>query len=206
MILSKAKLKDLNGLNLNLKYVTGKGKDIPTLHLPQEVKEKDLIPSDLLCQYLEVLEDVWCFNKEATCRTKIDAILANAIYAHRNKLHAFGEVDNSWKGSEVEYSGTVDYMIGSGLYEDSTASDIDSFILAVDAKLDWPIDALAQVLAEAGCLLRNRLAVGKKTPVFAILTNSKFFKFFAIDIDGTVYSSGPEIVLQGEYRGNQAKH
>jgi hypothetical protein len=54
--------------------------------------------------------------------------------------------------------------------------------------------AIPQVLAEAGCLLKKRLAAG---PVFAVLTNRTDFRFFAI---GVVYASkrylleiGPDI-------------
>ena len=55
--------------------------------------------------------------------------------------------------------------------------------------------ALPQVLAEAGCLLKKRMEAGKNTPVFAVLTNSRFFQFFAIDTDGVVYCSGMPICL-----------
>ena len=48
------------------------------------------------------------------------------------------------------------------------------------------------------------MSPGKNTPVFAVLTNGLFFRFFAIDTDGTVYSSGlPPIGLgygpEGDY-------
>jgi hypothetical protein len=54
-----------------------------------------------------------------------------------------------------------------------------------------------QVLAEAGCLLKKRLAAGKKTPVFAVLTNGTDFRFFAIDTDGVVYASEKETLKLG---------
>ena len=66
----------------------------------------------------------------------------------------------------------------------------DSFLLVVEAKYEWPAKSVAQTLVEAGCLLKKRLAAGKNTPVFAVLTNGLLFRFFAIDTDGTVYSSG----------------
>ncbi|KAJ3259331.1 hypothetical protein HK103_002529 [Boothiomyces macroporosus] len=201
--LSKATFKDCerdDGLHLNLQYVTEEYEDITTLHLPMEIQErKDLVPTKLLCDYLEMLESVWVFNHEFMCRSKIDAIFACALRSHANgqksKLRAFGEVNNSCETAGVSYRGFVDYMIGSGQFKDSPASKIDSFIIAVEAKREWPDQAVAQVITEAGCLLKNRLKAGKKTPVFAILTNSRFFKFYAIDIKGVVYSSGSEIKL-----------
>ena len=72
---------------------------------------------------------------------------------------------------------------------------MDSFLLVVEAKKEWPDSAIPQVLAEAGCLLKKRLAVGKSTPVFAALTNGRLFRFFAIDTDCVVYASG-EILLK----------
>ena len=72
---------------------------------------------------------------------------------------------------------------------------MDSFLLVVEAKKEWPDSAIPQVLAEAGCLLKKRLAAGKNTPVFAVLTNGRLFRFFAIDTDCVVYASG-EILLK----------
>ena len=73
---------------------------------------------------------------------------------------------------------------------------MDSFLLVVEAKKEWPDSAIPQVLAEAGSLLKKRLAAGKNTPVFAVLTNGLFFRFFAIDTDCVVYSSKRQIVLE----------
>jgi hypothetical protein len=93
-------------------------------------------------------------------------------------------------------------MFGSS--KTKSVDAMDSFLLVVEAKKEWPDSAIPQVLAEAGCLLKKRLSAGKNTPVFAVLTNGLFFRFFAIDIDGTVYSSGQTpIVLaygpEGDY-------
>lgn len=104
-------------------------------------------------------------------------------------------------------------MIGSSVSRD-TADNMDSFLLVVEAKKEWPDSyvlfsipylklllifsfrsALPQVLAEAGCLLNKRLAAGKQTPVFAVLTNAQLFQFFAIDTDSIVYCSGAPMVL-----------
>jgi hypothetical protein len=60
----------------------------------------------------------------------------------------------------------------------------------VEAKKEWPDESVAKVLCETGCLLKRRLAAGKNTPVFAVLTNGSLFRFFAIDTDNVVYSSG----------------
>jgi hypothetical protein len=93
-------------------------------------------------------------------------------------------------------------MFGSS--KTKSVDTMDSFLLVVEAKKEWPDSAIPQVLCEAGCLLKKRLAAGKNTPVFAVLTNGLLFRFFAIDTDGTVYSSGlPPIGLgygpEGDY-------
>ena len=75
---------------------------------------------------------------------------------------------------------------------------MDSFLLVVQAKKEWPDSAIPQVLAEAGCLLKKRLAAGKNTPVFAALTNGTDFKFFAIDTNSVVYDSGKKVLEPGE--------
>ena len=196
--LGTASFKDCaleDGLNLDLRFVTGHNAHIPTLRLPKDIQDLEIELPDTLCNHLEILEEVWSFNHKAMCRSKIDAILANALYTFGYKMHAFGEVTNAWNGPGVYYNGRVDYMIGSGQPEDHSIQDIDSFIIVVEAQLDWPAEAVSQTLAEVGCVLRNRLQAGKNTPVFAILTNSKFFRFFAIDVDGVAYSSGVEMIL-----------
>ncbi|KAJ3334440.1 hypothetical protein HDU91_002732, partial [Kappamyces sp. JEL0680] len=77
-----------------------------------------------------------------------------------------------------------------GFSKTKSVKTMDSFLLVVEAKKEWPDSAMAQVLVEAGCLLKKRLASGNKTPVFAVLTNGQLFRFFCIDVDGVVYSSG----------------
>ncbi|TPX46155.1 hypothetical protein SeLEV6574_g03368 [Synchytrium endobioticum] len=124
----------------------------------------------------------------------IDAINIECLYESETDLTGFCEVNNSWSGTGFGYTGAVDYMIGSSGSRD-TADNLDSFFLVVQAKTEWPKSALPQVLAEAGCLLNKRLAAGKHTPVFAVLTNAQFFRFFAIDTDSIVYCSGAPMVL-----------
>ena len=71
------------------------------------------------------------------------------------------------------------------------------WLLVMEERYEWPAKSVAQTLAEAGCLLKKRLAVGKKTPVFAVLTNGTDFRFFAIDTDGVVYASDKEVLKVG---------
>jgi hypothetical protein len=47
-------------------------------------------------------------------------------------------------------------------------------------------------------LLKRRLAAGKKTPVYVVLTNGFEYRFFAIDTDCVVYSSGKKILEFGK--------
>ena len=86
-------------------------------------------------------------------------------------------------------------MFGSS--KTKSVDTMDSFLLVVEAKKEWPDSAIPQVLCEAGCLLKRRLAAGKDTPVFAVLTKGLFFRFFAIDTNGVVYSSEAELLKIG---------
>ena len=136
-------------------------------------------------------------DNEKSCRIIIDAILTEVLLNEANeKLLGFCEVTNDWEGSGFEYTGDVDYMLGTS--KNRSVEAMDSFLLVVEAKKEWPDKAVAQVLCEAGCLLKKRLAKGKNTPVFAVLTNGIFFRFFAIDVDSVVYSSEIIMLMVGE--------
>ena len=132
---------------------------------------------------------MWVLDNEKACRIVIDAILTEVLLNESNEqLLGFCEVKNDWEGTGFGYTGDVDYMFGTS--KTKSVDTMDSFLLVVEAKYEWPAKSVAQTLAEAGCLLKKRLAAGKNTPVFAVLTNGLLFRFFAIDIDGVVYSSG----------------
>ena len=184
---SKATLNDCvrpDGLALNIEYVTLKA---PTLHIPDNIPAVAATP--WLCETLDKVDKAWALDNEKACRIVIDAILTEVLMSEANdKLVGFCEVKNDWGGKEFGYTGDVDYMLGSSRIK--SVDTMDSFLLVVEAKKEWPDSAIPQVLAEAGCLLKKRLAAGKNTPVFAVLTNGLLFRFFAIDIDGVVYSSG----------------
>ena len=159
----------------------------PTLHIPHEIIIP--VPSDFLCEHLLTVQKLFVLNNEKACRMLIDAILIEVLKSEFNdSLYGFCEVKNDWEGTGFGYTGDVDYMFGSS--RTKSVDTMDSFLLVVEAKYEWPAKSVAQTLAEAGCLLKKRLAAGKNTPVFAVLTNGLLFRFFAIDIDGVVYSSG----------------
>ena len=127
----------------------------------------------------------------------IDAILIEVLKSEFNdSLYGFCEVKNDWEGTGFGYTGDVDYMLGSSRIK--SVDSMDSFLLVVEAKYEWPAKSVAQTLAEAGCLLKKRLAAGKNTPVFAALTNGTDFRFFAIDTDGVVYASDKEVLKLGK--------
>jgi len=184
---SKATLNDCvrpDGLALNIDYASVKA---PTIHIPVDFPAP--AASAHLCETLARIEKVWVLDNEKACRIVIDAILTEVLLNESNEeLLGFCEVKNDWEGAGFGYTGDVDYMFGSS--KTKSVDTMDSFLLVVEAKKEWPDSAIPQVLAEAGCLLKKRLAAGKKTPVFAVLTNGLLFRFFAIDIDGVVYSSG----------------
>jgi hypothetical protein len=158
----------------------------PSLRIPDHFHSPT--PSDRLCEYLDILSAVWTTDNEKSRRIVIDALLTEVIWTEGNrKLTGYCEVNNDWEAEGVKYNGTADYMIGTK--KGPKSSSPDNYLLIVEAKKDWPESAVAQILAEAGCLLKRRMAAGKKTPVFAVLSNGVFFRFFAIDTLGTVCSS-----------------
>ena len=198
---SSATLNDCirpDGLALNIDYASVKA---PTIHIPVDFPAPTA--SAHLCETLARIEKVWVLDNEKACRIVIDAFLTEVLLNESNEqLLGFCEVKNDWEGTGFGYTGDVDYMFGSS--KTKSVDTMDSFLLVVEAKKEWPDSAIPQVLCEAGCLLKKRLAAGKNTPVFAVLTNGLLFRFFAIDTDGTVYSSGlPPIGLgygpEGDY-------
>ncbi|OAJ40753.1 hypothetical protein BDEG_24453 [Batrachochytrium dendrobatidis JEL423] len=192
---SKATCNDCvrsDGLALNIDYATI---DVPSLHIPTSFPTP--VASDFLCENLSRIKTVWVLDNEKACRIVIDAILTEVLLAEANdNLMGFCEVKNDWEGTGFGYTGDVDYMFGSS--DTKSVDTMDSFLLVVEAKKEWPDSAIPQVLCEAGCLLKKRLAAGKETPVFAVLTNGLLFRFFAIDIDGIVYASEIETLKLGK--------
>ena len=184
---SKVTLNDCvrpDGLALNIDHVFI---DAPSLHIPTSFPTP--VASDFLCENLSRIKTVWVLDNEKACRIVIDAILTEVLLNESNEqLLGFCEVQHDWEGTGFGYTGDVDYMFGTS--KPKSVDTMDSFLLVVEAKKEWPDSAIPQVLCEAGCLLKKRLAAGKNTPVFAALTNGLLFRFFAIDIDGVVYSSG----------------
>jgi hypothetical protein len=195
---SSATLNDCvrpDGLGLDLRFIEPIAVPAPTLHIPQEIIIP--VPSDFLCEHLLTVQKLFVLNNEKACRMLIDAILLEVLKSEFNdSLSGFCEVKNDWEGTGFGYTGDVDYMFGSS--KTKSVDTMDSFLLVVEAKKEWPDSAIPQVLAEAGCLLKKRLAAGKNTPVFAVLTNGLLFRFFAIDTDGVVYASKTRLLEIGE--------
>ena len=206
---SRATLNDCErseGLALDLKFIEPIAVPVPTLHIPDEIVRP--VPSDFLCEHLLCIQKFFALNNEKSCRLLIDAILIEVLKSESNdKLFGFCKVRNDWEGTGFRYTGDVDYMLGSS--KTKSVDTLDSFLMVVEAKKEWPDSAVPQVLAEAGCLLKKRLAAGKNTPVFAVLTNGSLFRFFAIDTDSVVHSSGlPPIGLglglDGTYKSSSS--
>jgi hypothetical protein len=87
-------------------------------------------------------------------------------------------------------------MLGSSNVRDEVS--LASSLVVVQATMEWPDSSVSQDLCQAGCLLKRRLAVGKITYVFAVLSNGQLFRFFAIDTDGVVYASGFRLLELGD--------
>jgi hypothetical protein len=167
---SSATLSDCvrpDGLALNINWISVKA---PTIHIPVDFAAP--AASTHLCESLARIDEVWVLDNEKSCRIVIDAILTEVLLNESNEqLLGFCEVKNDWEGTGFGYTGDVDYMFGSSTTK--SVDTMDSLLLVVQAKKEWPDSAIPQILCEAGCLLKKRLAAGKNTPVFAVLTNGR---------------------------------
>ena len=129
----------------------------------------------------------------------IKAFMREAAEQVNTDLELLPEFPLSWKQNGLRFNGFIDLVM--------TNDDKSSILLVVEAKNGWQANlGVFQLLAEAGCLLRSREKIGKKTPVFAILSDGCHFKFFAIDErDGAVYSFpfiAAELPLISDYKSN----
>ncbi|KAJ3042445.1 hypothetical protein HDV00_007215, partial [Rhizophlyctis rosea] len=112
-------------------------------------------------------------------------------------LRVFTEVELKWEGTKMAVGGTVDYLLGH-VEGDQIEEDMkDSYLIAVEAKKEWPENAFIQALAEGGALLRRRQVqttkAAKEGGVFIVLTNATLWNFYYIDQNGVVYCSGDPI-------------
>lgn len=180
------------GLKLDLRNIY---EDDAKLRIPDSIPTP--VASDFLCEHLRRIKKAWWLTNKKACRMLIDAVLTEVLLSESNdKLKGYCEVKGNWEGTELSYTGDVDYMFGSSQLP--VAKVTDTFVLVVEAKKEWHDSAVPQILCEAGCLLKKRLAAGKNTPVFAVLTNGTDFRFFAIDTDGVVYASTKKMLEIGE--------
>ena len=166
------------GIEIDLRYISSRK---VSLRLPSYIEP--LIPSDLLCSMLSTARISVDINNESSRKCILLPILYEALMKTKNILHIIEEKNHEWHGSDMWYKGSLDYCLVN--------ENNDSCLLVVEAKRH--MTGLHQVLCQAGCLLRERLASGKVTPVFAVLTNGQIFRFLSIDTDGTAYSSGERV-------------
>jgi hypothetical protein len=149
---SKASMIDCirsDGLGLNVNYALS---DAPSLRIPLEFVSPT--PSKWLCETLVNIKPVWVLYNEKACRIIIDAIITEILlHEANNNLLGFCEVKNDWQGDGFAYTGDVDYMLGTSQIR--SVETMDSFLLVVEAKKEWPDSALPQILCEAGCLRKN---------------------------------------------------
>ena len=139
---SKASLNDCmrpDGLALDLRFSEIIG---PSLHIPQEIIFP--VPSDFLCEHLLTVQNLFVLNNEKSCRMLIDAILIEVLKSEFNdSMYGVCEVKNDWEGTGFGYTGDVDYMIGSSITK--SVDTMDSFLIIVEAKKEWPDSGIPQV-------------------------------------------------------------
>ncbi len=176
-----------DGLNLTPSYIRGVNTNVDTLRIPDNFPA--ITADDSLCEALLTARAVWRMNSELDCRILTNLILTDVLRSVKGRLSGCCNVSNDYEADGVAYSGDVDYLIGSWERTD-TSRILDANVLVVRAESDWPDPPIAHVICHAGCLLKRRLALGKKTPVYAVMaTGSGLFEFILLDVDGTVYNS-----------------
>lgn len=138
------------------------------------------------------------FKTEASRSLVVAEFLKNALIQTNNEhLQVVPQSRHNCECGGIEFAGVADYAISN---DDSSSQLI---VVAVKARLD-EISAQLQLLAQAGSLLRQRGVHHRASPVFAVLANGQFFRFYAIDDrDSTVYSSRAILL---DYRANPDFH
>ena len=154
-----------------------------SLHIPADFPRVE--PTEFLLDTLKRIRRRFVIKNERSTSYTVSAIIAEAIELSHSDLKILTEepleAEFHFTTGNVILSGKADYMI--------VDDNQDSRLVVVESGRDWPEKVVFQTLAEAACLMRKRFAENKFTPVFAILTNSEFYRFFALDIDNTVYAS-----------------
>lgn len=140
---------------------------------------------------------MWVLDGKKACGIVIQAIPPKALCSDGSeRLMGYCGVKNDWEGPRFGFSGEVSIIFG--MSPSRSVEKLDSCLMLDVAEESWPDTAVPRVLAKGGCLLQNRLAGGKHTPVFAALTNGFMFRFFSIDVDCVVNSSGIYLLQVGD--------
>lgn len=170
-----------DGLGLDLRNAY---RDRNTIRFPDRLP--GIEASDDLMRTLTDICTYFVLDNDSSKRSLIDNILIESLRNCDNpRLTWFHNVENKWEGAGIRYTGEADYMLGTSRQRHRCKTD--SFLVVSQAKSFWGQEHYAQMVCEMGCLLRRRLAVGKETPVFGILTDASHFKFFAVDTNNVVY-------------------
>ena len=168
----------VNILRLNLEPLS---RLEPSLILPDSVVVDAL--SEFLQKNLRHHISDWDLSSEVSRKYLISDFLHEATYRCKSSLKIKPELPLNYEHDGLCFNGYMDLAIsGDGL---------QSHLLVVEAKRDWALgEGLNQLLCEAGCLLRSREKLDKKTPILAVLSDALHFQFFAVDErNGTVYRS-----------------
>ena len=159
------------GLNLDIRNVIW---DQVTLDIPANYPL--IQPSEELMQRMATVRYLDEADEFLEARhVSIEAIF-HELCSRSNGLRLQKNVPLYWKAPKLNYSGTIDYLI----------SGEKSVLLVFDGLFNIGLDNSLTIVAEAGCLLQQRLAIGQTEPVFAAVTNGCDFKFFKVDKTGLV--------------------
>ncbi|WP_416668413.1 hypothetical protein [Egbenema bharatensis] len=150
------------------------------LHLtkltPWTIEIEAVAPSNFFKQRLEKLQRFDLRASEESKKLLIDAILEEGIEGF-NHLKI-------WKGANLEtdtVGGYVDYLV---------AEDRDylytPFLCIMEAKKDDFEQGLAQCLVEMAACQWSNQQIGRAIDIFGIVTNGEGWKFYRLDLAGTV--------------------
>lgn len=156
-----------------------------SLHLPDEMEA--IAPSESFLTKLEKIHKYWIIDNRMSRRTLIDAFVSELLNLERNPgLRGAGDIGNGMEFENLQYSGTIDYVIcRSTSIAELNAEDLCFLIMTM--RTDWQA-SIPEILGHAGCVMRRRQAAGLNSLIFFVLSDGMSFQFFVMDSSGRTFT------------------
>jgi len=139
---------------------------------------KEFVPSERFSGIVKDLLHAWGMTTEMARRTLIDAylleVLSNKKDEHGNTLYPY-KIWCEVKMETDEVQGILDY---AGTIQ--SVAPTRPYLLVLEAKVEWPMNAYCQLLAEMYAILKNN---ENSLPIYGVLSNGSDWQFFKLDTD-----------------------